>query len=64
MQVKLKAEAGPVVIVADGAHYYAEFNCALEPFEIEEQHWPILERTGLFEPMKNEEREMKNEKAP
>jgi len=49
MQVKLKPEAGPVVIVAEGAHYYREFSRDIELFQIEEWEWPILERTALFE---------------
>ncbi len=53
MKINLKAETGPVVVVADGATYYAEFHRALQPFEVTEDDWAILERTGLFEP--NEE---------
>lgn len=49
MQVKLKVEAGPVVIVAEGAQYYRELQRENEPFQIEEWEWPILERTALFQ---------------
>lgn len=49
MKIKLKAEAGPVVIVAEAGEYYAEFHRELEPFEVDETAWLILERTGLFE---------------